>query len=274
MDFSTFKPGFKGKVMKIVTLAVFVVISVSCMAQSEPPCPLASAVTIDGNADEWPMTWIDDGEKNFSYNVCADDQNLYVRVKTSEFFTKRKMVFFGFTMWFDPAGKKKKKYGLKFPCGGAEAEDRMKQIQAKGEPGNSSGERADFQKLTDRMMIESLEVMELIGLADDAVTATRSGITNGIKVAIGQDESGAYVYEALIPFKSYRLSKSSMESLSVGFETGKLVMKKQKPTTKNAALAGGDLTTSQLSRMQGYQNAGNPKLTFSTNAWTKLEFKK
>lgn len=260
--------------MKIATCILFVLVSVSAMAQNAPPCPLASAVTIDGNADEWPMTWQEDDDKIFSYNVCADDQNLYVRVKTTDFFVKRKMVFFGFTLWFDPNGKKKKKYGLKFPDGGAEAEERMKEIQEEGEPGNSSSERAEFQKRADEGMIANLEVLELIGIADDPVTATRSGITNGIKVAIGLDESGAYVYEAMIPFKSYRLSKSSMESLAVGFETGKMVAQKQKPTTKNAPMAGGDLTTQQLSRMQGYRNVGNPKLAYATLYWTKLDFKK
>lgn len=200
------------------------------------------------------MNWVDDEEKLFSYNVCADDQNLFVRVRTSEFYTKRKMAAFGFTLWIDPNGKKKKKYGLKYPSGGAEAEDRMATIRAEGDPGNSAGERADYQKQADRTMIADLEVMELIGLADEPITSTRSGITNGIKVAIKLDATGAYVYEAIIPFKSYRLSRATMTELSVGFETGRFVAPKVKPTTKNMLQAGADLTPSQLSRMQGYEN--------------------
>lgn len=83
-------------------------------------------------------------------------------------------------------------------------------------------------------MVRDLEVLELIGLADDPLTSTRSGITNGIKVAIAVDEDGAYVYESLIPFKSYRLSKASISTLGIGFETGKFVP----PTPKNTGTQG------------------------------------
>lgn len=258
--------------MKLTPVLFLLLTSTWASAQSEAPCPLASAINVDGNAEEWPMTWVVDNDKKFSFNVCADDQNLYVRLKSSEFFTKRKMGAFGFTLWFDPAGKKKRTYGLKFPSGGAEAQERIDALQAEGEVGNSSGERADFQKKADLAMVTNLEVMELIGLADDPITSTRSGITNGIKVAIDLDADGAYVYEALIPFKAYRLSKANLKELSVGFETGRYVPPKQKPTTKNAPTAGADLNPQQLSRLQGYRSQGNPDLTSATSAWTKLVF--
>jgi hypothetical protein len=238
-------------------------------------CPLSTAIAVDGKTEEWPMKWVDHDDKIFSYNICADDQNLYLRVRTDEFYTKRKMAAFGFTLWFDPSGKKKKTYGLKFPVGGAEAEERMAQINQVAPTGNTIGEKTDFQKTADRMLIENLEILELIGLSDDPITATRSGITNGIKVAIDMDETGAYTYEAIIPFKSYRLSRAQVSELSVGFETGKYVMPKQKPTTKNSPVAGADLSPSQLSRMQGYGSLqGNPNLTYATYAWTKVSLKK
>lgn len=242
--------------------------------QTDPPCPLASAVTIDGIADDWPMSWIQDEDRIFSYNVCADDKNLYVRMMTSDFYAKRKLAAFGLTLWFDPSGKKKRKYGLKFPSGGAESEDRAAAMREQGGPGNSSGERADFQKRMDRQLITDLEVLELIGLADEPITSARSGITNGIKVAIEMDATGAYVYEALIPFKSYRLSRTNIEELAIGFETGKYVIPKQKVNSKSGATANGDISPTQLSRMQGYQSLmGNPKLTYPTSAWTKLKLK-
>jgi hypothetical protein len=261
--------------MKYVIVCLFLFTGFTSTAQTtDAPCPLSSAIIVDGAADEWPMNWVDDDEKLFSYNVCADEQNLFVRVRTSEFYTKRKMAAFGFTLWFDPSGKKKKKYGLKFPSGGAEAEERMAVIRSEGNPGNSVGERSDYQKRADQAMITGLEVMELIGLTEEPITSTRSGITNGIKVALALDASGAYIYEAIIPFKSYRLSRAKLNELSVGFETGRFVAPKQKPTTKNAPQAGADLSPSQLSRMQGYENqGGNPKLVYSTSAWTKLVLK-
>jgi hypothetical protein len=258
--------------MKYLLFCLFLFAGIASAQTTDAPCPLSSAVVVDGAADEWPMNWVDDEEKLFSYNVCADEQNLYVRVKTSEFYTKRKMATFGFTLWFDPSGKKKRKYGLKFPSGGAEAEERMAAILSEGDPGSSIGERTDFQKRADRGLITGLEVMELIGLTEEPITSTRSGITNGIKVAIALDPNGDYVYEAIIPFKSYRVSRAALSELLVGFETGRLVVPKNKPTTKNATQP--DLSPAQLSRMQGYENqGGNPKLTYATSAWTKLVLK-
>ncbi len=246
----------------------------SMAQESDVPCPLSSAIIIDGNAEDWPMTWVQDGEKVFSYNVCADDKNLYVRMRTNDFYAKRKLAAFGLTLWFDPTGKKKKKLGLKFPSGGAEAEDRAVAMRQEGGPGNSAGERADFQKKMDKQLIADLEVLELIGLADEPITSARSGITNGIKVAIDVDEAGGYVYEALIPFKSYRISRASLTELSVGFETGKYVIPKAKVNAKSGATAEGDINTNQLSRMQGYQSLmGNPKLTYPNYVWTKLKLK-
>gem|GEM_PF-1530126 len=256
----------------VFLVAAFVFLHLELPAQ----CPLSSAVIADGNADEWPMNWESDEERNFNYNICADDQHLYVRIRTAEFYTKRKMAAFGFTLWFDPGGKKKKTYGLKFPVGGAEADERIATLNKEGsEAGTSIGERADFQKHADEVLIQGLEVLELIGLADDPITSTRSGITNGIKVAIGMDETGTYIYEVVIPFRSYKLNRSAIKELSVCFETGKYAAPKQKTTTKNAPLAAGDLTTSQLSRIQGSQTLhGDPKLIYATTYWTKIQLDK
>ena len=189
-------------------------------------CQLSTIVKADGQPDEWGMLWIEGDDKKFSYNVCGDDNNLYIRMKTKDDLIRRKIGLFGFTLWMDPNGKKKRKLGLRFPTG-AESEDRMASIKEKAEDINQKTmtalQRTEFQKEVNKMLIADLEVLELIGLTDDPLTSTRSGITNGIKVAIASDEDGAYVYEAIIPFKSYRLSKASIAKLGIGFETGKFI---------------------------------------------------
>ena len=261
--------------MKATLTLVLLLLVFDCTVAQESTkgCPVSEVVIIDGIADEWPMIWIHDDNKIFYYNVCADDNNLYVRVRTNDHYTKGKMASFGFTVWIDPNGKKKKKMGLRFPMGGREAEERAAAIREQGEPGNSVGERADNQKLFAKKLIENLEVMELIGLADDPITSTRSGITNGIKVAIALDIEDAYVYEALIPFKAFRLNVASISEVGVGFETGRFDVPKAKNNTKGGAMI--DYTNpSQMSRMQGYGGMmGNPKLTYASYAWTTLKLK-
>ncbi|MDZ4714919.1 MAG: hypothetical protein SH819_05560 [Cytophagales bacterium] len=258
----------------ILIITLFIAgIGTSVGQEAGKPCPASGAVVIDGASDEWPMAWVDDDDKIFSYNVCADDNNLYVRVKTSDYYAKRKIAAFGFTMWMDATGRKKKRVGLRFPVGGTEAEERAAAIRDEGPQGNSMGEKADYQKMIDRRLIADLEIMELIGLSDEPITSTRSGITNGIKVAIAMDASGAYVYEALIPFRSYRFSRATLSEMSIGFETGKYVVPKATTKTKGGSMI--DYTNpSQMSRMQGYDGMiGNPKLTYSMYAWTVLKLK-
>ena len=174
----------------LVSLSFAMVITASGLAQdaTSANCQLSAVIQIDGQANEWPMEWMVDTEKNFSYNVCSDDNNIYIRMKTKDELIRRKMALFGFTVWMDPNGKKKRKLGLRFPTG-IEAQERMVALRQTGDPNTmSAGQRADFQKEINKIFIRDVEVLELIGLADDPLTSTRSGITNGIKVAIAADE--------------------------------------------------------------------------------------
>lgn len=184
-------------------------------------CNLAQVIQVDGKTDEWPLTWMTEDE--FSFNVCADAQNLYIRMKTDNDVARRKIGLYGFTLWLDPNGKKKRKLGLRYPTG-VEAKERMDILRAQGEGRQmSAGERVDFQRSVNRKLIENIEILELLGLADEPVTSTITGITNGLKVAIASDDGVTYYYEAIIPFKAFRLSKAAIEELGVGFETGRYI---------------------------------------------------
>ena len=266
----------------LVSLSLAMVIAASGLSQEATPgsCQLASVIQIDGQANEWPMDWIVDSDKKFSYNVCSDDNNIYVRMRTKDELIRRKIALFGFTVWMDPKGKKKRKLGLRFPTG-IEGQERMIALRQSGDPNTmSSGQRADFQKEINKTFIRDIEVLELIGLADEPLTSTRSGITNGIKVAIAADEEEAYVYEAIIPFKSFRLSKSSIATLGIGFETGKYVMKAPKTPSSNTGVGtqgpggygggNGYSTARNMNRGQGYSS--NP-MASSTSFWVSVKLK-
>lgn len=242
-------------------------------SQGVSDCPALSSLQIDGAEGDWSMQWVKDEEGIFSYNVCADDNNLYVRVRTDVGYVKRKMAAFGFTVWMDPSGKKKKKLGLKFPAGGPEAVERAAPLQQAASGNLSSSQKAEMQKLIDEALIKDIEVLELIGLADNPITSTRSGITNGIKLAIALDSESGYVYEAVIPFKSFRLSKASLDVMGIGFETGKYVPEKAKTNVKGAEVQG-FTGANAMARTQGYESlVGNPKLSYASSAWTTIKLK-
>ncbi len=195
---------------------------------------------INGNVEDWDsLAWLEDDDHKFKYNVAFDDNNLYVRVKIKDELTQRKMASFGFTVWLDASGKKKTKLGMRYPTG-VEATERMEALQKSGdlEKERSAPKREELRKELKKSMISDIEVLELIGLADKPLTTSRTGITNGIQVILSMDAEESYVYEAAIPFKAFRLSKAQIPLLSVGFETGKYVMPKDKDASNNSAGGG------------------------------------
>jgi len=215
----------------VCTVSLF---SIAAFAQEES-CQVTTPPVIDGNVEDWSNTWQEDDDHKFKYNVCFDDNNIYIRLKTSDEQAQRKIASFGFTVWLDPNGKKKTKLGMRFPTG-VEAKERMEALQKSGEleKERSAPKREELRKELKRKMISDVEVLELIGLADKPLTTSRTGITNGIRVIIDMDSSEAYVYEAAIPFKAFRLSKAQIPTLGVGFETGKYVMPKDKNASNSA----------------------------------------
>ncbi|MBY0434660.1 MAG: hypothetical protein K2U26_11170 [Cyclobacteriaceae bacterium] len=259
--------------MRLLILASFLMtLGLSAQAQDAPGyCDMAAILNADGQTTEWTLPWVGDSDGEFSYTICSDNNNLYIRVKSSKDYVMRKMALFGFTVWLDPSGKKKEKLGLKFPTG-AESQERLDRFKNIPQENLSSGQRADFQKEVNRQLIENLEALELIGLADKPIGSTRSGIINGIKVGIGLNAEGAYEYEAVIPFKSYRLSKANIETLGVGFETGKFVMPKAKtqPGSSNPPGIGG---SSNMGRDFGNRPYGNSQLTVPSSSWTTVKLK-
>ncbi|CAN5189594.1 hypothetical protein BH09BAC3_BH09BAC3_01850 [soil metagenome] len=249
-------------------------------AQDKVPenCELAAVVVADGVADEWPLAWVDDDDKKFSYTICSDNNNLYIRMRTNDEMVRQKIAWFGLTVWLDPNGKKKRKLGLHFPSG-VESKERLDKLRATEDSRKdmNANQRDQFKKDINKSMISDLEVLELIGLADKPLTSTRSGITNGIKVAIAAQEDGSYVYESVIPFKSFRLSKVSLDEMLIGFETGKYVpppVKNSNPSSgmgSGMGMGGGGMG----SGMQGggYRGGVSSPYMASTNIWVSVKFK-
>lgn len=249
---------------RLTIILLLCAIASEALSQQAAPsnCPLGMVVEADGKTDEWPLEWIDDDDKTMSYNVCSDDNNLYIRMKTADDIVRRKIAIFGLFIWMDPNGKKKRKLGLRFPTG-AEATERLNARKDTHDYSKlSSSEKAEIQKEMNKSLIANLEMMELIGLADEPLISTRSGITNGIKVALVANEEGAYFYEAIIPFKAFRLSKAAISDLGIGIETGKYTPPPSKQPIGNA-----------LQRGTSYQGPRNSNLTVPSGVWLNVKFK-
>jgi hypothetical protein len=188
----------------------------------EESCTPSTPPEIDGKVSEWTGEWKKDDNKLFYYNICNDAENLYIRLKITDGITQAKIGRNGLTVWLDPNGKRKRKLGLKYPT----PTGRDFTTMDKGEERPNDNRTIEQKKLDLKSeLIKDTEVLELIGLADDNIISLREGLKNGIKVIIVLDDKGDFIYEAKIPFKAYRLTKSAIATLGIGFETGQFVMK-------------------------------------------------
>lgn len=272
--------------VKNLLIGVCCSLTLSAFAQIEN-AKVTTPPVIDGNVEDWDsLAWLEDDDHHFKYNIAYDDNNVYIRMKTSDEMTQHKLSSYGLTVWLDPLGKKKTKLGLRFPTG-VEAKERLDALRTSGEleKERSAPKREELRKELKKKLVTDIEVLELIGLSDKPLTSSRSGITNGIKVNIGMDAEEAYVYEAAIPFKSYRLAKKDIEILSIGFETGKFVPEQKKGADSNSAgggMPGGGFGGGGMGgygggygRMGGGMRSGgsynSSPLMSPTKAWTKVK---
>jgi hypothetical protein len=199
---------------------LFIVLSTGYAQKTvQESCRPVNPLEIDGKVNDWSAEWVKDADSKFWYNVCNDEENIYVRLKIYDGITQVKVARFGLTLWLDPNGKRKRKLGIKYPT--PEGRDFTRIEKPQDLPDDK---RTLEQKRLDmkRELINDTEVLELFGIADQKIISARLGLMNGIKVAIDMDDVGAYFYEAKIPFKAYKLDKSAIENLGIGFETGKL----------------------------------------------------
>ncbi|MBS1558179.1 MAG: hypothetical protein JST69_05570 [Bacteroidetes bacterium] len=171
---------------------------------------------IDGKTDDWPADWWLDPDGKFLSNVGNDAENLYFRLKISDDLTQLKVGLLGLSLKLNPTGKKKDKVGLKYPVG-KDANELKREMKGQNDKEMDAAARVQYKK----ELISDVEVVELIGLTKQNIVSSRLGLANGIEAIIVALDDGAYIYEAKIPFKAFRLDKSKIEILPIEFETGR-----------------------------------------------------
>jgi hypothetical protein len=181
---------------------------------------------IDGHVEDWPVEWWIDPDGKFLSNVSNDEENLYFRLKVADDLTQQKIGLFGLYLKLNPKGKRKGKLGLKYPIGKDESELKKEQ-KSHVEPGTDPASKIAMKK----EWISDVEVVELLGLAKENIVSSRLGLANGIEAMIIAQDDGAYIYEAKIPFKAFKINKKEVPLLGVEFETGRLVVQNKSPSS-------------------------------------------
>jgi hypothetical protein len=169
-------------------------------------------ILIDGSATDWEGKTVVLRNHNATLGIQHDDEFLYLCFTTSDRQLQFQVLAMGMTAWFDPEGKEKKSFGVRFPLG-MEAPARMLPRPGPG--------AADIDFLGVALQRQRLE-LELIGPGPEQTTRGTIGQFPGVNVRLGRYQD-VLIYELKVPLKpssQYRWSIEAIPTnpLSVGLE--------------------------------------------------------
>lgn len=168
-------------------------------------------IIVDGNANEWQGETSVLRNYNATLGVQHDDEFLYLCFTTSDRQVQFQVLGMGMTVWFDPEGKEKRSFGVRFPLG-LEAPGRMLP-----RPG-----QADVDFLGIALQRQRLE-LELIKPGSDQPQRGSMGQFAGVQARFGRNRD-VLVYELKVPLRTSQQYPWSVEAistnpLSIGLET-------------------------------------------------------
>lgn len=179
-------------------------------------------ITIDGESEEWQDSLTLLEKDNVSLGFFNDEEFLYVSLVTTDRRIQRQFMALGFTIWFDPRGGQNEEFGIRFPLGMMETGLMMREAR--------SGER-NIERLKEEFE-KSLDNLEILGAGKNERRLLRVTDLKGIEIKVNNSNK-MLVYEIKVPLiKSeqhpYAIGAEVGESIGLGFETGKLDVKKMR----------------------------------------------
>jgi hypothetical protein len=188
------------------------------------------AITVDGKFDDWYGHLQPFGADPVAIQFLNDGEFLYVRLTASDPAARMLITRMGMTVWFDPGGGTKKKFGIKYPV----VEPRDPDSQGRGRGGfggfGGGGGGGGRARRGDGPPPEETgaptERVDVLGPGkDDARSLTRDHLS-GLDVAI-RTEEGTLQYELKVPLAKtadhpYAIETAPGKPIGVGLETGKM----------------------------------------------------
>jgi hypothetical protein len=181
------------------------------------------AIAVDGRYDDWYGNLQPFGNDPVSIQFLNDAGFLYVRLTASEAATRMQIIRQGMTMWFDPGGGTKKKFGIRYPV--VEQDDGGEQGRGGRGGGYGGGRGRRGGDEPSEQSTGPADRVDIIGPGkDDARSLTRDHLS-GVEVAI-RTEQGSLQYELKVPLARtadhpYALGTTTGRTIGVGVETAK-----------------------------------------------------
>ncbi|OFW21687.1 MAG: hypothetical protein A3G21_14940 [Acidobacteria bacterium RIFCSPLOWO2_12_FULL_66_21] len=228
-----------GRVAIAVTLLAVCATSAALQAGSKKP-RLESrwrdrAIAIDGDSVDWPGPLVPFDDKHaMTFGAANDGEFLYVAVIAGDQTARMQIVREGLVIWFDPDGKDKKRFGIKFPIGagftggagyggfGGRGRGRG------GDPGERqrpTGDDPDQEPGGGAPRLEPANRLEVLGPGNDDVRSYMRDRAPGIEAQIAQ-AGGTLVYELKVPLAvtsdfPYAIGAKPGAAIGIGLETPK-----------------------------------------------------
>ncbi len=179
-------------------------------------------IKVDGAGEEWAESVFYLEKEKLGFGVKNDSSVLYLLLKFDREI-KRQAMSFGFTVWFDPTGKNKKTFGVRYPIG-------MSNFNGRAMPEArpvSEGESAPTP-FGGAMLRE----VEILGPDKEDRNRFAAGSSFGIE-AVAFDSPDELVCELKIPLRAasgrpYAINVQTGETLSLGFEMGEFDREKMR----------------------------------------------
>lgn len=232
---------------RMPTLVLLVLFS-GCVAFKIDSAWKNCAIVVDGKDSEWRNTLLSD--RNISFGACNDSEYLYLCVSATDKKTKAQLMGLfrqSFYVWFDPAGKQDRAFGLQFtnesPLMDESFVGKIRYIHTEA-----------FQLIAQEMM-KNLDVTVL----NHGNTVARLSDATGIEVAADVSMNGRKLtYEFKVPLSSeaahpFAIGTAPGHIIGVGIETSPIdafALRKKMQTGVNA------MASSDVMGMPGMPGAG------------------
>ncbi len=182
----------------------------------------ATAIKVDGAGDEWAESIFYLEKERLGFGVKNDSSALYLLLKFDRAI-KMQAMRSGFTIWFDPTGKNKKTFGVRYPIGMMNFDNRAMPeprpaFEGEGAPSAFGG--------------AMLREVEVFGPEKEDRNRFAAGSSFGIE-AVALDSPDELVCELKIPLhraadRPYALNADTDETMSLGFEMGEFDREKMR----------------------------------------------
>jgi hypothetical protein len=202
-------------------------------------------IIIDGSRDEWKDTARLEKE-NMDIGICNDGEFLYVMLEIRSERIIEQIMKFGFTTWFDPQFEKERRFGIHYPLGDKEQEEK------------SPKSMFDYDKNRPDEKQSSLSYdLEIINSAKNEPITMKLAKARGLEVKF-KEKKGVLVYELKVPLSwreshPYAIRFIEGNPLDIGFETPAL--DKNSASKFESSFSRGGTHGGRMSRWEARENS-------------------